>query len=357
MSSVLIAGGLLLGLLGGVLAMGVFSSGVARRIGRLRENTARLAEGAPLRSLPTGEDEIGRLGTSMEETAIRLREAESDRDRFFTLSIDLLCVANFDGYFTRLNPAWEQVLGYSPQDLMGKPFIAFVHPDDRQRTVSETTRLALGNESVSFENRYRRRDGEYRWLLWTARPDPERGLIFAAARDITDRKEAEHDLRQLAIVDELTGLHNRRGFTSLAQHQLEVARRQGTPGAVLYADLDGMKHINDTFGHAEGDRALMDTAEIIRATLRGSDLVARLGGDEFCALLPDCGPGTAEMVMDRLQEAVRTFNSSSDRPFTLALSAGIVPYDPRADSDVEGLIERADRAMYRVKADRRTRSG
>jgi two-component system, cell cycle response regulator len=184
----------------------------------------------------------------------------------------------------------------------------------------------------------------------------ENELLARAIRYAVERNRMQSQLRQLAIVDELTGLHNRRGFATLAGHQLMLARRQGTPGAVLFADLDGMKDINDTYGHAEGDRALVDTADILRSTLRRSDLVARLGGDEFCALLPDCRPPVAEMVDERLQEGIRSFNARSDRPYTLSLSVGMVPYEPETESDIEALIERADRAMYRTKAGRtRTR--
>ena len=123
-----------------------------------------------------------------------------DRDdsyaRFFTLSLDLLCIAGFDGYFKLVNPAWERTLGYSAAELTQSPFLDFVHPEDRAKTVAEVEKLSSGEMTISFENRYRARDGSYRNMLWNATPAVEQQLIYAAAHDITERKEAEEILRQ-----------------------------------------------------------------------------------------------------------------------------------------------------------------
>ena len=117
-------------------------------------------------------------------------------DRFFTLSIDMLCIAGYDGYFKRLNPAWERVLGYSVDELTSSPFLEFVHPDDRAATTAEMQGLVTGHSTISFENRYRAKNGIYRWMLWNATPFPEQQLIYAAARDITERKHAEETLNR-----------------------------------------------------------------------------------------------------------------------------------------------------------------
>jgi PAS domain S-box-containing protein len=119
------------------------------------------------------------------------RRLQQERDRFFDLTRDMLCVAGFDGYFKRVNPAWVKRLGYKSEELMAKPFLDFVHPEDRQRTVAETARLAAGNEVIAFENRYRCKNGSYLWLLWSARPLVEEQLIYASARDLTERRQSE----------------------------------------------------------------------------------------------------------------------------------------------------------------------
>jgi PAS domain S-box-containing protein len=118
-------------------------------------------------------------------------------ERFFELSIDMLCVLDFSGHFKRLNPAWEKTLGFSRAELMAKPFIEFVHPDDRERTLGQNRTVRGGAHARSFENRYICKDGSYRWLLWNAAPDPERGVIYSVARDVTERKVAEEEREHL----------------------------------------------------------------------------------------------------------------------------------------------------------------
>jgi len=125
------------------------------------------------------------------------QQAQRERDRFFTLTRDMLCVAGFDGYFKRVNPAWETTLGYTEDEMLAKPFIDFVHPEDREKTRSESKRLTQGGEVVSFENRYLSKDGTYRWLLWSARALVHEQLIFASARDQTERKQVEEQILSL----------------------------------------------------------------------------------------------------------------------------------------------------------------
>jgi PAS domain S-box-containing protein len=118
-------------------------------------------------------------------------------DRFFELSIDLLCQLGFDGYFKRLNPAWERTLGFTTAELTSRPFIEFVHPDDRERTLAQNGSVRSGGRALGFENRYRCRDGSYRWLRWNAAPDASWSVIYSVARDITAQREAEEERERL----------------------------------------------------------------------------------------------------------------------------------------------------------------
>jgi PAS domain S-box-containing protein len=127
-----------------------------------------------------------------------MREAAPDpENRFFTLSIDMLCIAQFSGYFIGLNPAWEKTLGFSREELRSKPMFEFVHPDDRERTLAQNRIVRAGGEAHAFENRYLCKDGSYKWLLWNATADVEHQLIYSVARDITERKRAEEEREQL----------------------------------------------------------------------------------------------------------------------------------------------------------------
>lgn len=123
------------------------------------------------------------------------KQAERERDRFFDLSLDLLCTAGLDGYFKRVNPAFEETLGYASEELFATPFVEFIHPEDRATTIREIEKLRTGASTVHFENRYRRKDSSYVWLSWKGIPVIEEGLVYAAARDISARKQAEEALR------------------------------------------------------------------------------------------------------------------------------------------------------------------
>jgi len=117
--------------------------------------------------------------------------------RFFTLSIDMLCIADFRGYFKRLNPAWETTLGFSREELQSRPMFEFVHPDDRERSRAQNLKVRSGEQALGFENRYLCKDGTYKWLLWNATPDLGRQVIYSVARDITRRKRAEEERERL----------------------------------------------------------------------------------------------------------------------------------------------------------------
>ncbi len=146
---------------------------------------------------------------------------DNEADRFFELSLDMLCVASFDGYFTRLNPAWTEVLGFSLEELQSKPFIEFVHRDDRDNTALAAAGLAKGSSSITFENRYLCKDGNYKWFLWKAKADPERQRIFAVARDFTSNRHIELTLRSAKEAAEEASQTKSRFLASMS-HELRT---------------------------------------------------------------------------------------------------------------------------------------
>ncbi len=172
-------------------------------------------------------------------------ERAAEMEGFFNLTLDFLCVAGFDGYFKRVNPVFETLLGYSQAELMAQPFLNFVHPDDQASTQQVAARLSQGHGVVAFENRYRCKDGTYRWLAWTSFPDLDRQLLYATARDVTDLKTQEITLRQQAqvldqvkgaiVATDLQGLITRWSRGAEALYGYSAQEILGQPVTCLYA--------------------------------------------------------------------------------------------------------------------------
>ncbi|HEY3418778.1 MAG TPA: GGDEF domain-containing protein, partial [Armatimonadota bacterium] len=175
-------------------------------------------------------------------------------------------------------------------------------------------------------------------------------LLLRAMRYAFERQRMQSTLRSLSLTDELTGLYNRRGFLTLAEHQLKVAYRMQEPFVLVYLDIDGMKIINDTFGHQAGDQALMETAAILRSTFRESDIIARIGGDEFVVIGLDGTQEQARVLPQRLQAAIDARNDLQGREgYLLSISIGLVDCQPAAPITIEPLLARADALMYAMK--------
>lgn len=173
--------------------------------------------------------------------------------------------------------------------------------------------------------------------------------VIAIIRDITDRKRLEVELKEMASIDELTKLHNRRGFFSLAEHLIKTARRLRQRIVVLFIDLDGLKHINDTFGHNEGDKALSTIAGTFKKTLRDSDIIARIGGDEFVVMGITQHESDENIISHRILAAINTINQTKLYPYTFSVSIGMSCYDPEDPVSIDELLQKADDLMYEEK--------
>ena len=177
---------------------------------------------------------------------------------------------------------------------------------------------------------------------------------YAMLRDLAEMAEGELGAIQLATIDDLTKISNRRGFVSLAQNSINLCARQETPVSMVFLDLDKFKPINDQFGHAEGDRALITFAELMRQSFRDSDVFARIGGDEFVVLLTNTETDLAAKIVNRFRSLVDTYNAESNRGYDICFSDGIVSMYPDQDSLVEDLLSEADELMYQKKMENDT---
>ncbi|MEG4590193.1 diguanylate cyclase [Microcoleus sp. MOSTC5] len=195
------------------------------------------------------------------------------------------------------------------------------------QALADTTAVAIENVQVYAELEQRVRD----------RTAELETVNVKLTQEIWERQQAEEQVRQLSLTDELTQLHNRRGFFVLAQQQLKVVRRQKSSCCLLFVDLDGLKQLNDNMGHEVGDRAIADAAEILKETCRSSDIVARLGGDEFVIFALNYLENAEELVV-RLQANIARFNHESNRCYQLSMSIGIQCCIPDCETSLEQLI-------------------
>ncbi len=273
-----------------------------------------------------------------------LPEGDPRIARLFEMTSDLLATISLDGRFTLLNPAWEQALGWTREELEANPIHEQIHPDDVEATLAL---LLAGNHRPAhlenFTNRYRHRDGSWRWLLWSARCDGD--TWYAAAKDVTDRMWLERQ----ALRDPLTRLPNRLLLMDRTRQALARLARSGGVVALLFIDLDRFKAINDNFGHDIGDRLLIAVAERLAEMMRDSDTVARLGGDEFVILGDEVETESealalAERVVQTLKEPFHIGPTEVSMPASVGVS---LTHDPNADP--EAMLREADVAMYRAK--------
>lgn len=159
----------------------------------------------------------------------------------------------------------------------------------------------------------------------------------------------QEKLLKMSVTDELTGLYNRRGFFTLAEQQLRLAKREKDKVYMLYADLDNLKGINDTFGHQEGDLALIESADVLRETFRESDIIARIGGDEFVVVPIGSTKEGADIATSRLFQNLAQHNEKKQRNYTLSFSIGLAYYDPTTPYSIDDLLSKADALMYEEK--------
>jgi len=181
-----------------------------------------------------------------------------------------------------------------------------------------------------------------------ARSQPVSELLMRAVRCAAKQYMLQAELGNLALTDELTGLYNRRGFMALAERQLKLTRRSGRGLLLFMMDVDGLKQVNDLFGHFEGDHALRRTTDVLKETFRDSDVVARLGGDEFAVLAVEADGHSEATIKARLLQCLKSISDEQSR-YKISLSVGLARFDPSSRTSIGELMVKADQVMYEQK--------
>ena len=270
-------------------------------------------------------------------------------------SMDGMAIIDHSGVCIYINDAYAKTFGYTnPERLIGASWEMFYFEDELLRLKEKIMPAVWRDGSWRGEALGLKVNGGTFPLEISISSVTGGGLVHVV-RDITERKKLEETLRNSSLKDDLTGLFNRRGLLKQAAPYFDFARRQREKLLLLFIDLDGMKRINDEFGHNEGDNALINTAAILNRSFRSSDIVARLGGDEFTVLVTDLSASKEEAI-NRLNENLKAYNASETRGHKLAFSIGVATLEPETMTCFEELLEQADQAMYEEKRMKRRRA-
>jgi diguanylate cyclase (GGDEF)-like protein/PAS domain S-box-containing protein len=286
----------------------------------------------------------GRFRALVEQAAVGVAEIEIDTGRFLMVNLRLC-----------------ELIGRVQEEMATTTFNAIMHPEDLSLYEAKTALLSAGKiGNYTLEERFIRKDGGIIWVnitaspLWKPGEEPKRHIVVV--QDITEHKWMEEEIREMSLRDWLTGLHNRRGFVTLAEQQFKASNRTKTQLQLVFTDVDGLKWINDNLGHEEGDKALIDTAQILRQTFRESDIIARLGGDEFAILAIDTADSNPEAFAKRLQQNLDACNAKQGCRYKLAMSWGAAIYDPESPLSLDELMSSADELMYAQKRSKPTKA-
>ncbi len=304
------------------------------------------------------------LGANRDVTGRRAAEAALQQSEagFRTMLQTLRAVAvtlDADGRITFVNDALLTLTGWKREEVVGGDwFTRFTPAPDVMRRLFDG--MIGGSDFIPhYENELVTRGGRRRLIVWdnTVLRDSSGSIIGTASigQDVTEQRAMEAQLASISIHDELTGLLNRRGFVGKVEDALRRGRRAKFTDALLYIDMDRFKPINDTYGHAAGDTALRAMSEVLRSTIRETDVAGRLGGDEFAIYAAGLeSPEAATVLANRLQEAIAEHNAAASRdgrPYTIGFSVGIAWIRPEDTRDT--LFARADESLYAIKRARR----
>jgi diguanylate cyclase (GGDEF)-like protein/PAS domain S-box-containing protein len=299
--------------------------------------------------------ELNRALAERERAGEALRASESRYRHLVEHSQGLICTQDLAGKLLSVNSAAARLLGYRPDEMVGRNLREFVASSHRHLFDLYLERIGRESTDSGLLHIVTKAGAERIWQYNNLRYEEagDEPYVLGHAQDVTELKQAEVTMRNLSLTDELTGLYNQRGFHVLAEQQVRAAQRTGQVYSLLYADMDGLKQINDTYGHQEGSQALQHLAEILKRSFRSTDTIARLGGDEFAILMADTTPSSVEIPLARLDELLLYYNLREFHDYQLSLSIGVVSANPVDGCSIADLLLKADQAMYENKKHKR----
>lgn len=232
-------------------------------------------------------------------------EQEKQIEGFLDLNLDMLCVVDTDGNFHKVNRKFEEVLGYTSEDLKGNSFLSFLHDDDIQLTLEALKKFSKGIPSAGFTNRFRCKDGDYKYIEWHTQPRIGK-FVYSSARDVTEQVMKAAALEDLVSRDQLTKAYSRHYFDTIIKAEMDKADYCNQPLSMALIDMDHFKNVNDTWGHPVGDEVLIQTKEVIEKAIRDTDILIRFGGEEFLLLMPGTPLAGAVVVSEKVRAAIES---------------------------------------------------
>jgi|GEM_PF-931738 len=282
------------------------------------------------------------------QSAEAVRRSESNLRALLNAVNESLLLLNKNGTVLAANEVLAKRLRLTVDRIIGANFYDLLPPDAAKERRKQAEKVISSGKPVRFVDlRNTRYIDQVIYPVCDETGEVVRLAFFGA--DITQRREMEKGLEALALSDPLTGLYNRRGFFTLAPRELKRAERSAKGLLLFSADVDGLKEINDRFGHEEGDRALAASAKILTQTFRGSDIISRIGGDEFAVLVTDTDESLMEKMLLRLYRLINNLNSRKTARYKLAISIGHAFCGPKKPVTLDELIFQADQRMCRMK--------
>jgi len=288
--------------------------------------------------------------TDLQQAQEQLAESERRYRHLVENSQGLICTHDMDGRLLSVNQAALTLTGYTAEQVVGRNLREVLTPNSRQvfSLYLERMEHAGSDDGMMYVQAVGGREPSWKYRNVRIDEPGKPSYVLGHAQDVTELREAEQHLRQLAMTDDLTGLFNRRGFLANGSRVMRDAVEHGKGAAVFYVDIDGLKAINDDHGHGAGSTLIVAAAEAMKNSFRAADVLARIGGDEFVALVI-VPPEDIATISKRLKWHVDKYNSASTLPYSLSMSIGVSRLDPATSTTLEGLVNEADAAMYRLK--------